>query len=267
MRLLILTLGVVVSLIGVTPSAYAAPPGNDDFGSATTIAALPFSDATSTVDATTQAGDPVDCIDADHSVWYSYTSDFDGFVAVDTYGSDYDTVLSAYTGTQGSLTEIACNDDSGGTLQSHIKWAVTSGTTYHVMVSGFYGSSGSLVLNARAEPPFTFEVTVAGRGSVDETSGVATLRGTVVCSLPGQVFTQDGRLRQRIDTTKVRAYPDGGFSCGPNPSNWEVQATPVNGLFVRGRARLLGMVWHAYTSDFSEDQLQTDDPITIRLRR
>jgi hypothetical protein len=266
-RPLILTVGVLAWLIGAAPSAFAAPPGNDDFGSAIEIGGLPFADSLSTVEATTQADDPLDCIgDASNSVWYSYTSDLDGFVAFETYGSDFDTVLSAFTGTQGALTQVACNDDSVG-LQSRIKWAVTPATTYHVMVSGFFGASGNVLLNAHAEPPFSFEVAVSGRGSVDEVSGDATIRGTVVCSIPGIVFTEGGRLRQQVGEFKVRAFPDGGFECGPEMRSWDIQATPLNGLFVRGKARLIGMVWHGYSSDFNEQQLQTDQPTTIRLRR
>ena len=38
-------------------------------------------------------------------------------LTIDTFGSDYDTVLAVWTGSRGSLTNVACNDDSSG-LQS-----------------------------------------------------------------------------------------------------------------------------------------------------
>ena len=83
-----------------------------------------------------------------HSVWYSYVPTEDGTVSVDTYGSTYDTVLTAYNGCaffySGTFpiclrsTSIACNDDAGGTLQSGIfDMPVTGGTHYLFRVTSY----------------------------------------------------------------------------------------------------------------------------------
>jgi hypothetical protein len=253
------------------PSALAAVPTNDDFGSATTIGSLPFSDSLNTAEATTQAGDPLDCIGAGHSVWYTFTSAADVSVGVDTFGSDFDTVLSAYTGSQASLTQIACRDDSVG-LQSHIKWQATAGTVYHVMVSGYgsgsEGDSGNLVLHADVEEPFTFEISVSPTGSVDEAPGIATVGGTVVCSVPGHVYSgAHYRLRQVVGDSKVRGALFVSTACGPESSTWEATAVPRDGLFVRGRARIPGTTWSGYSDDFTETQEQVDEARTVRLRR
>ena len=264
--------GSMLLLVGLAaPAASAAPPGNDDLAAATVVGTLPFSDSLSTVDATVEAQDPIGCIGAAHSVWYAYTADLDGLVAFETYGSDFDTVLSAYTGTQGSLTPVACNDDTQ-TLQSHIKFAVSTGTTYFIMVSGYgsasEGASGNLVLAAHTEPPFTMAVTTDGRGSVDESTGRASIRGTLVCSTPGVVYIAQGRLRQRNELTKAQAYLSGSFSCGTEPSVWEAPARPRFGRdFVRGKARLVDLIWRGYSADYSEEREQVDAPMTIRLRR
>ncbi len=127
----------------VEQQALAAPPGNDDFDNATAISSLPFSDALDTTQATTASDDP-DCSGAGdaHSVWYSFTPSTTVAVIADTFGSDYDTTLSAYTGSRGSLTQIACNDDSGS-LQSRISSTTGGGVTYHLLVASFDGTPGA----------------------------------------------------------------------------------------------------------------------------
>ena len=271
-RSILILVGTLSLVLGSVPLASAAAPANDDLGSATVVGSLPFADALSTVDATFAADDPTGCTGAAHSVWYTYTAGLDGLVAFETYGSDFDTVLSAYTGTRGSLQRIACNDDTH-TLQSHIKFAVTTGTTYYVMVAGYgngpvdEGASGELVLSAHTEPPFTMEVSVEGRGTVDPISDIATIRGTAVCSTLGFIYLAEGRLRQRIDGITVRANPGVEIYCGPDPVAWEGQADPSTFQgFVRGRARLIHVRWHGLSLDYAEEQVQIDLPVTIRLR-
>jgi hypothetical protein len=70
-------------------------------------------------------------------------------LVVDTFGSGKsDTVLAAFTGTKGNLTEVACDDDtSGGTssLQSQIVFPVEGGTTYYIMVASWSSSAGGNV--------------------------------------------------------------------------------------------------------------------------
>ena len=63
-------------------------------------------------------------------------------IAADTFGSNYDTVLSAWTGTQGALSRVACNDDFGG-LQSQVTFDATAGTTYYFMVAICCGNGES----------------------------------------------------------------------------------------------------------------------------
>ncbi|HVO23134.1 MAG TPA: hypothetical protein VMW56_05845, partial [Candidatus Margulisiibacteriota bacterium] len=66
---------------------------------------------------------------------------------VNTFGSNYDTILAAFTGTCGALAPLpgACNDDASG-LQSQISVAVTAGTTYFFLVTAYGPSGGTLVL-------------------------------------------------------------------------------------------------------------------------
>lgn len=125
-------------------AALAAPPANDNFASATNIGATPYTDSTSTTEATSEASEPTGlCGGSGRSIWYKYTAPSTGTVIADTYGSGFDTVLSAFTGaTLETLVTVHCNDD-WSSLQSRLPIAVQAGTTYYIRVNGFGGSSGS----------------------------------------------------------------------------------------------------------------------------
>jgi hypothetical protein len=73
-------------------------------------------------------------------------------VVVDTIGSGFDTGLGVYTGACGSLTQLACDDDSGGNLTSRITNSVTAGATYHYLAGGYGGASGTLVFHLNFTP-------------------------------------------------------------------------------------------------------------------
>lgn len=124
---------------------------NDNCQTPKTISSLPFVEALDTRSATTSATDPLSCsgsIDS-NSVWYSFTAASNTIYGLDTVGSDYDTVVSVYTGTCGALTRIACSDNFGGSIaesnRSVILFSATTGTTYLIEVSG-KGGGGNLQL-------------------------------------------------------------------------------------------------------------------------
>jgi hypothetical protein len=136
--------------VSARPLPTLVPPPNDAFGSAAVAAALPFTATLSTVEATGAVDDPF-CFGNHASVWYSFTPIVSSSITADTFGSDYDTSVSAYTGTQGALTSLACNDDAGAGVQSEVRLPVSAGTTYYFMVAGL-GVAGNLVFNLDAAP-------------------------------------------------------------------------------------------------------------------
>lgn len=71
---------------------------------------------------------------ANHSVWFKYKADFDGFVQLDTAGSTQaDTIAAVYLGnTYGKQTLVARNDTSGPSQQAKLTFRVTTGTTYYI---------------------------------------------------------------------------------------------------------------------------------------
>jgi hypothetical protein len=135
--------------VSTQPLPVLVPPPNDAFSGAVVASSLPFSASLSTVEATPAVDDPF-CFGTETSVWYSFTPAVSSPLTADTFGSDYDTLLSAYTGTQGALTQVACNDDTGFGLQSRLRFPVTAGTTYYFMVAGVGG--GNLVFTLDAAP-------------------------------------------------------------------------------------------------------------------
>lgn len=154
-----LVLALTLVLAGTSP-ALAAPPTNDDFDSAIPLGGVPVTVTQETFEATTAFDDPLTCTN-NGSVWFSFTPPTDMTLQANTFGSDYDTVLSAYTGTRGALTQVsgACNDDYSG-LQSRIVFNAVGGTTYYFLVGVCCGfgspGGGNLTMNLQQhelQPP------------------------------------------------------------------------------------------------------------------
>jgi hypothetical protein len=79
-----------------------------------------------------------------------FTAPYAGTFAFDTFGSEFDTVLSVLAGDCDG-EELACNDDAWG-LASEVILMLERGETVTVLVAGFGGDSG----------PFTFNIRDAG---------------------------------------------------------------------------------------------------------
>ncbi|MBX7081990.1 MAG: hypothetical protein K1X88_22480 [Nannocystaceae bacterium] len=107
----------------------------------------------------------------DHVVHFIATET--GTYSFDLLGSGYDTVLSAYTDCGGA--ELACNDDSLGTLQSTISLDLVDGQAVLLAVSGYSGNTGAWTLNITPPAPAFPAVCDSG---VDAISG----QPWVVCS-------------------------------------------------------------------------------------
>ena len=237
-------------------------PGNDDFDNATGIPGLPFGDAIDTSLATTAADDP-DCFGQGPTVWYSFVASADLRVSADTFGSDYDTTLSAYTGSRGALNQIACNDDANS-LQSMVTFGAIAGETYYFMVGAFAsGPGGNLVFSVDvAPPPLTIDLIIEPVGSVVPRTGVATLRGTVRCSQPA-IVDLFGNVQQKAGRVVIRGFFGDFFDCdGETP--WSATITSENGRFVGGKvqASVFAFAFAPDTGEFVEDQEST----TVQLR-
>jgi hypothetical protein len=139
----------LVEACATTMSASSAAA--DDIGFAPLID-LPF---TATEDVTGATADPTDpvisCTGQQHynTVWYLVYPFEAGQLTVDTYGSDYDTVLAVWEDT-GSLLEVGCNDDAdsnAGITQSELSIPVNADTSYFIEVAAYGEDTASKTLN------------------------------------------------------------------------------------------------------------------------
>ena len=189
-----ITLLACSALLLVRPvTATAAPPANDFFADATPVTEpLPFADSTDTRGATLEPDEPRledQCGSAvGKSVWYSYAPTADAIVAANTFGSDFDTVLGIWEGTDlGSLSLVGCVDDSQE-LQSSVVFRAETGNEYRIQVGGYGRASGTLEFHVREATAGVIEGTVTD-GSSAALGGICV---TAVENVFGEseIFTQ-----------------------------------------------------------------------------
>jgi hypothetical protein len=259
----VLALAMVLSLLG-GQAAFAAPPSNDNFNGATVISSLPFGDSLDTTEATRANNDP-DCSGGDgHTVWYVFTPSADTDVTANTFGSDYDTTLSAYTGPRNSLNQVACNDDSGST-QSLILFRALAGTPYHLMVASFDDTDGgNMVLSvAAAPPPVRLRIFIAPNGSVTG-AGVATIHGRLTCSRAVSPVDLLGSLRQQRRGGVTLGYFDGPVNC-PGTTAWSATVVGETGFYGPGDAK--ATVAAAFIDPIRQEPARASAARTVHLSR
>jgi hypothetical protein len=184
-------------------------------------------------------------------------------ILADTFGSDYDTTLSAWVGARGALQRVACNDDAVH-LQSRILFDVSAGVTYFLMAGSFFDSpGGNLTLSVReAPPPLQMTVRLDATGSVDR-AGVATLRGRLTCSrqaapdLLGTLRQQAGR-RVAVGTFAANDVPCLGAT------RWQARVVGETGTYRRGNAT--AVVAATFEDPRRGEIIRARDERVVRLR-
>ncbi len=142
---------------------YGAPatvPANDSFASATAIqlSSATFTTTGTNIQATKETGEPSHAAETGgRSVWWRWIAPANGRITLTTLGSNFDTVLAAYTGTgPATLTVLASNDDAESLAQnpapsrlrtSTITFDAVAGTTYRIAVDGWDALFGQITLN------------------------------------------------------------------------------------------------------------------------
>lgn len=182
-------------------------PANDLFANATIIA-LPASNTVtltgSSVGAAKETGEPNHASGeaGGASVWWKWTANTNGSLVVSTDGSNFDTLLGAYTGsTVATLTQVASNDDiepaptSGSdsatrNRRSIVTLRVTAGTTYYFAVDGWEAEWGSIKLTATLTPsdPLSAPVFTVQPGSQTVTVGSAVSFTVTVTANPSPTY-------------------------------------------------------------------------------
>jgi Carboxypeptidase regulatory-like domain len=98
-------------------------------------------------------------------IWYVYTPAVDQTVAVNTFGSSYDTMLSIHTGCPGTPSnQITCSDDCGSP-DSCLNFAATAGNSYWIRIGGFQQNAGKTVLTISPQGSFGGQITDSATNS------------------------------------------------------------------------------------------------------
>jgi len=83
--------------------------------------------------------------------WHSFTPAESGIFLIDLTGSAFDTTLSVFDTCDGD--PLAFNDDNGDNLTSRLILPLDAGTTYFIMIEGFWGDWGDYVLLVKPYTP------------------------------------------------------------------------------------------------------------------
>jgi hypothetical protein len=121
-------------------------PANDTFASAAPIGALPFTRHVDTTSATLDLDEPRNyppCSEEKSAtVWYKLTPATTMAVTAETFGSDYDTVIAVYSGSdEANLLQEACNNNAFGvtgeeSMNASVQFLALAARTYFIQVGG-----------------------------------------------------------------------------------------------------------------------------------
>lgn len=141
---------LVLVLVALAPAALAlpilpSPPENDSMNEPADL--VLGTQTQSTVDATTELGEPLPCGMMGATVWFRLFATETATLSLATNGSSFDTVLAAYADVPSDDTLLGCNDDHNGTA-SYLEVPMVAGQTVLVQAGGFNGNAGDLALHA-----------------------------------------------------------------------------------------------------------------------
>lgn len=170
-----------------------------------------------TVGATAQTnaanGGTPSCGSMGPDVWYQFTAPSSGSVQINTQaGSITDGVMTLYSGSCGSFTQISCNDDfSGSTMPQISASSLTPGATYLIRFWQYGGGTGTFSLCVTALAPPVGNTTCSVQ--------------TPICSGSPISFTANTGGSPASTVNPGNNY--GCLSTSPNPSWYYLQiATP-----------------------------------------
>lgn len=182
----------LAALLLAAPTALAAP-ANDNFDSATQIAALPFSHTVDSADATVQDGEPQFCSFVDNSVWYAITPSADMLLRADASGTWSSAQVNVYrqdTTGLGGLSFLDCQNWSS----EPAVFRVSAGETYYLQASSLsYYGGGQLRINVQeVQPPANDDFAEATPvGSVPFADDVDLLGATAQSDEPSDCLGSD----------------------------------------------------------------------------
>lgn len=143
------TLSLLVSF-----TAYAQP-ANDDCANAITLTCGQTVSGTTTASTDDGVSTCGTDYDGGQGVWYHFTGNGDFITLTTCDQADFDTKISVFSGSCGSLTCVDGNDDDEACIgnTSTIGFNSSNGTDYYILVHGFLGSTGNFDLTLLCTTP------------------------------------------------------------------------------------------------------------------
>ncbi len=260
----------VGGVTGMALVTVGVPPANDSFANRMILSGDRFATTGTNAAATTEAGEPqFPGGGGIHSVWYSWTAPVSGDYIIDTNGSNFDTLLSIYTG--GSLSAlqlVAENDDiqDGVLRQSQLIVSLQGGVTYQIAVDGYGGEAGNINLSVYR----IYGWNALNVGQIGDVSGVmneSTGSGTLSTMGGGYTNSSGGSGDDFYFNCR---YIEGNFDMKVRVTSWKTVNTSSGirtdnygnvglmaresalgldkcvGVAIKSSARYLGSSWSGY---------------------
>jgi hypothetical protein len=234
-RAVLMAIVVALASLGLASPVLAAAPGNDVYAGRSIIAALPYSDTLDTSEATSDDLDVALNLDCgapatDASVWYEFTPSVDGQIAIDAFASDYTVGIIVVAGTPDAYQLLG----------------------------------GNLILSVtELPPPPVLELTVAAQGSVNQRTGVATVKGTITCTggdESGKNFLEV-QLTQIVGRFRIDGSGSTTFACNGLTEAWSVDVVSYNGVLGGGKA---AVTVFAFSCSFDCGSAEVQRAVTLR---
>src|SRR5688572_31603605 len=134
---------LITTFCALASVGLGAIPDNDNFATRIALVGTNVTTTGSNVGATLEPGELDPSFEGGRSVWWTWTAPANGAVTITTAGSNFDTMLAAYTGdTLSNLTLVTFSDDREPTNTSIVTFNVVAGTVYQLSVDGSISTAG-----------------------------------------------------------------------------------------------------------------------------
>lgn len=146
-----------------------APPGNDNFTSAYPIEDISGRTIANNRYATAESNNPVVPTASGKTLWWQWTAPKSGLASINTFNSNFNTVLAVYSGSSfNDLNLVALNDDAAQSVNSAVNFSMLAGVNYYVLVDGISGGAGDIELywDLQRLPELTINISGNGAGTV-----------------------------------------------------------------------------------------------------